>query len=91
MLPYQRAQVGMAEIKSAIYELLGQAPSTGLTNAQIGRTLGIYQGHVRHQGHIPRSLLSIMEDEGVVEQDKATKRWRLRRSHADEDESSVEQ
>ena len=33
----------------------------------IGRGLGIYGGHVNHEGHIPRTLLSIMESEGVVE------------------------
>ena len=57
--------------------LLRDAPDDGLKNSQIGRQLGIYMGHVEHEGHIPRTLLAIMESEGVVEQDEATKHWRL--------------
>ena len=34
-------------------------------------------GHVEHEGHIPRTLLALMEAEGVVQQDKATKLWSL--------------
>lgn len=48
-----------------------------MRNIDVGRALGIYMGHVEHEGHIPRTLLAIMEAEGVVEQDKATKTWRL--------------
>ncbi|ESX18302.1 hypothetical protein X747_06440 [Mesorhizobium sp. LNJC384A00] len=75
--PYLMAQSAMAQLKAAIHMLLSQAPQQGLRNSEIGRQLGIYMGHVEHQGHIPRTLLSIMESEGAVEQDKATKCWRL--------------
>ncbi len=79
MDPYYTAQKALADLKSAIRSLLSAAGSSGMTNAQIGRTLGIYSGHIGHEGHIPRTLLAIMEGEGVVEQDKGSKRWMLRR------------
>lgn len=75
--PYMLAQAAIAQLKSAIYRLLQEYPD-GLKNVEIGRLLGILTGHVRHEGHIPRTLLAIMETEGVVEQDSATKLWRLR-------------
>ncbi len=79
---YQLAQGAMANLKSSVYLLLQESPN-GLTNAAIGRSLGIYSGHVRHQGHISRTILALMEAEGVVEQDSATKAWTLRRHAAD--------
>lgn len=45
----------------------------------IGRTLGVYSGHVRHEGHIPRTLMAIMEGEGVVEQ-MPIKKWKIKYS-----------
>jgi len=54
-----------------------------LTNAEIGRSLGIYAGHVDHEGHIPRTLLALMEKEGVVQQDPASKRWKIKRQTHD--------
>ena len=75
MNPYHRAQSALADLKAAIHEVLQCGPPEGLTNAQIGRMLGIYAGHVGHEGHIPRTLLAIMEQEGVVEQNRDTKRW----------------
>jgi len=77
MEPYHQAQIALAELKAAVYALLRSAPPQGLTNAEIGRTLGIYTGHVGHEGHIPRTLLAIMEGEGVVTQDAGTKRWSI--------------
>jgi hypothetical protein len=76
--PYRLAQAAIAQLKGAIHQVLGGAPEAGLKNVDIGRLLGIYMGHVEHEGHIPRTLLSAMESEGVVEQDKETKAWRLR-------------
>ena len=75
--PYHTAQTAISDLKAAIYEVLAGAKVDGLTNAEIGRTLGIYQGHVKHQGHISRTLLALMEVEEVVKQDKETKRWTL--------------
>ena len=75
---YQRAQLAVAELKASIREVIANGPSQGMTNAEVGRTLGIYEGHEGHEGHIPRTLLSMMEREGIVEQDEETRRWRLR-------------
>jgi hypothetical protein len=75
--PYMIAQMAIAQLKSAIHLLLSQSPHE-LKNVEIGRLLGILMGHVRHEGHIPRALLAIMEAEGVVEQNPSTKAWRLR-------------
>ena len=77
--PHILAQLAMSQLKSAIYLLLKDAKSGGMKNSEIGRSLGIYTGHVEHEGHIPRTLLSIMEAEGVVEQDKETKLWSLKK------------
>lgn len=77
---YQLAQRAIADLKSAIYILLENSPPLGLRNADIGRSLGIYSGHVEHEGHIPRTLLSLMESEGVVQQDPSTKLWSLRKA-----------
>ena len=76
---YHTAQRALADMKAAIYGILGEAGKEGLRNVHIGRQLGLYSGHGsegRHEGHITRTLLSMMESEGVVEQleDKA---WRL--------------
>lgn len=76
---YILAQEAMAKLRSAIHLMLENAPA-GLTNARIGRSLGIYSGHVRHEGHISRTILALMEAEGVVEQDRSSKVWRLRTS-----------
>ena len=76
--PYLLAQTAMAQLKAAVHQVLSHGPEVGLKNSDIGRLLGIYMGHVEHEGHIPRTLLAIMEAEGVVEQDKDTKAWRLR-------------
>lgn len=76
--PYLLAQAAIAQLKGAIHKVLTRAPEDGIKNVDIGRLLGIYMGHVEHEGHIPRTLLAIMESEGVVEQDKETKAWRLR-------------
>ena len=81
MEPYLMAQQAIASLKMAILETLKQADDNGLSNAQIGRSLGIYQGHGapgRQEGHIPRTLLSLMEIEGVVKQDDK-KRWHIRK------------
>jgi hypothetical protein len=84
MSPYMMAQSAIAQLKAAMHQLLASAPSDGLTNADIGRALGIYSGHVGHEGHIPRTLLALMEAEGVVQQDAHSKKWCLRQFPADE-------
>jgi len=75
---YLLAQRAMADLKGAVYAALVASGGTGLTNAEIGRALGIYAGHDGHQGHIPRTILALMQQDGTVEQDPASKRWRVR-------------
>jgi hypothetical protein len=74
---YALAQRAMADLKAAVYMLLKTGPAGGLRNADIGRALGIYAGHIEHEGHIPRTLLALMEKEGVVQQDHQSKRWTI--------------
>ena len=73
---YGLAQRALSDLKMAIQMVLARAAPEGLNNAEIGRQLGIYQAHVGHEGHIPRTLLAIIEAEGVVEQHSERKRWR---------------
>jgi len=75
---YRRAQLAMAELKAAVLGLLVAHPA-GLTNAMIGRSLGMYGGHKGHEGHISRTVLGMLENEGVVEQNSADQTWALRR------------
>lgn len=74
---YHLAQSAISDLKAAIYSLLAKSPKTSMKNAEIGRSLGIYSGHEGHEGHISRTLLAMMEKEGVVEQDDETKEWSL--------------
>lgn len=76
--PYERAQKAVAELKGAIYEVLLKSGEQDYSNAHIERSLGIYAGHIGHQGHIPRTMLALMENEGVVEQIEESKRWRIK-------------
>jgi hypothetical protein len=75
---YGIAQRAMAELKTAVVMILAEVPGRGLSNAEIGRRLGIYSGHKGHVGHIPRTLLGMLEAEGVVTQEPASKEWSLR-------------
>ena len=87
---YQVAQRAMADLKTAVYAVLANASAEGLRNVDIGHALGIYSGHVGHEGHIPRTVLAILEAEGVVVQDQKTKRWKLRvPSETDGEEDAV--
>lgn len=75
--PYHLAQRAMADLKAAVWLALREAPEDGLRNADLGRALGIYGGHEGHEGHISRTVLHIMQSEGVVSQDPKTSRWSL--------------
>lgn len=74
---YRQAQLAIAELKAAIVSLLEKAPG-GMSNASIGRSLGIYGGHKRHEGHVSRTLMAMLESEGVVQQDPDDKTWSVR-------------
>ena len=86
--PYALAQRAMADLKAAVYLLLKNC-STGLRNADIGRALGIYAGHIEHEGHISRTLLALMEKEGVVVQDPDTKLWTVKAQRSSEIEPAL--
>ncbi|MCG7573791.1 hypothetical protein MHM39_09425 [Phaeobacter sp. CNT1-3] len=75
---YHAAQQAIATLKSLVRVVVANAPEGGLKNSEIGRTLGIYSGHVEHEGHISRTLLEMLKAEGVVKQDPTTKAWTLR-------------
>jgi DNA-binding IclR family transcriptional regulator len=75
---YASAQRAMAMLKAAVLQVIAEAPETGLSNAEVGRKLGIYAGHVGHEGHISRTVLGMLLEEGVVLQDEDSKRWRIR-------------
>lgn len=79
---YSTAQHAMAQLKAAVFMTLASGKADGLANSDIGRSLGIYTGHIKHEGHISRTILAIMEAEGVVEQNKETKLWKLRQHPA---------
>ena len=76
---YQLAQRALADLKIAVHEILTLGPEDGLTNAQVGRVLGIYGGHEGHEGHISRVILGLLESDGTAQQNEATKRWTIRR------------
>jgi hypothetical protein len=75
---YHLAQSAIADLKSAIYISLETAGKNGLSNAELGRSLGIYGGHIGHEGHISRTLLAMLETENVVYQEAKSKRWYLK-------------
>jgi hypothetical protein len=52
-----------------------RAKPNGLRNSQVGRALGIYAGHVGHEGHISRTLLAMLEAEGLLRQEASSKKW----------------
>ncbi len=76
MKPYHLAQRAMADLKAAVYAILKENQG-GLRNVDIGKKLGIYTGHEKHEGHIPRTLLALMEAEGLVEQG-SDKAWKIK-------------
>ena len=80
---YERAQAAMAMLKSAVYDILLDSEPDGIRNVDVGRALGINLGHESHEGHIQRTLLRLMKDEGVASQDEKTKLWSLRKHGPD--------
>lgn len=82
---YALAQDAMAKLRTAVHLRLAHGPAGGMSNADLSRSLGIHSGYVRHEGHISRTVLGLMETEGVVEQDTTTKSWRLRQPFSSTD------
>lgn len=85
MTHYAKAQEGVTKLKEAIYGYLLDRGEEGATNAEIGRSLGIYVGYSTREGepekkaqegHLSRTILGYMEtDEVVIRKDK---KWFLR-------------
>ena len=77
---YRMAQTAVAELMSSVLMVLlenYEESHEGLTNAELGRALGIYGGHAqgKHEGHVSRTLLGTMAEQGVIYQRPDTKRW----------------
>jgi hypothetical protein len=71
---YMLAQRAVADLKSAVLSYVRtHAPAT---NAEIGRALGIYFGHIGHEGHVSRSILHALAAEGLLVQDAKGGPWR---------------
>ena len=80
------AQIGVAYLKAAVYELLADAQKNGrlLGNSDIARALGIYGGlkteksESSHRAQCCRQILEWLKDQGVAEQvGGARTKWRL--------------
>ena len=71
------AQKGLVEIKSAVLGYLKLNADRSLKNVEIGRALGIYGGHVGHEGHISRLALELLKADGLVDQ-SPDKSWHLK-------------
>ena len=75
---YHLAQRAIADLKTSIYIILSEN-NEELKNSEVGRKLGIYQGHSgKHEGHISRVLLEIMQSEGLIVQNEANKKWSIK-------------
>lgn len=75
---YRLAQRAISDLKAAILAELRSAGDEGRTNAEVGRALGIYQGYGgsgQQEGHISRTLLARLQEEGLVTQSDGH-RWK---------------
>ena len=88
--PYQVTQRSRSDLKASARLLIESASSQVLTNVETGRTPRIYSGHAGHEGHIPRTILALLENEGVVDQDKKMECWRFRVHAKDSVDQHVE-
>ena len=77
---YHLAQRAVTDLKQAVLEVIINGPERGISNAELGKNLGIHEGHVGHEGHITRTILSMLEEEGVVKQEDESKLWKLKRT-----------
>jgi len=64
----------LSELRGVVHAKLLENKD-GLTNAQLGRSLGLYMGHVGHQGCVSRTILEMLKENEMAWQDPATKRW----------------
>lgn len=74
----EMALEALTMLKQAILMVLAAGPEGGMKNFQIGRKLGIYTGYASgNEGHISRTLLERLREDGTVEYDSSTGNWRL--------------
>ena len=94
---YLIAQRAIADLKAAVLTLLRRT-GRPMSNAEIGRRLGIYMGHIGHVGHVPRAILALLENEGLAEQIEERGPWVAKdpgrgvnaaRSRADDDQAAT--
>jgi len=78
IVAYRIAQRAMADLKTAVYLMLATGFPDGYTNAEIGKKLGIYAGHVGNEGHISRTILGLLESESVAKQSPDSKKWSIK-------------
>lgn len=72
-----RTQV--AALAEAVQEATGESVELAYVDQDYtGEALEIYGGHIGHEGHISRTVLAMLEQEGVVAQNAASKRWAFR-------------
>ena len=75
---YNLAQRAISDPTTTVCLLLNNSEQS-LSNAEIGRALGIYHGHSgKHEGHISRVLLELMKVEGLIIQDIKNKKWSIK-------------
>ena len=80
---YGRAQNAILELKAAVLSLLSTAPSDGMKNCELGRSLGLYMGYGgQHQGCLMRTILDLLEQEGSVVKEPDSQAWSIR-THLD--------
>lgn len=78
LVAYRQAQRAMADLTSAVLSIIATAGADGISNSQVGRLLGIYQGHIGHEGHISRTMLELLKADGIIEQLGKGGPWRMK-------------
>lgn len=75
---YEKAQLAMISLKSAVLMLLDREDKSGLRNVEIGRTLGIYETPSgKQEGWVSAHILELLEAEGRVHRINPGARWAL--------------
>ena len=74
---YRRAQVALADLKAAARGVLLSAPSDGLADDDVGRLLGLNALSGTADGQLTRTILGVLEAEGVATKDEG-ERWHFR-------------
>lgn len=73
---YTIAQEAMAQLRSAIHQLLSEHPA-GLSEGQIGLALGLKSAQIEDSSTIAALMLALMEAEGAIALDSAASIWKV--------------